>query len=161
MEELQSELSAARSRNKDVLARIELLKQQVIRLEQSLEKSNAIITSLKTKAKKHKHCQDVVAQRDALSNDVLVLVAENEKLHLHLADYEGRIAALRDIVKSMEAQRDIAHNNNVLLRSALLGQEVLKRDCEELKNEYNMVQKQNSQLKELNKMLLLKEKKKK
>lgn len=148
VEDLRSDLSAARARNKDVLQRIQAQREHIKGLEGALEKAKA-------DAKKRTCCQEIAIQRDALSNDVLLLTAENETLHLKLADYEGRIVALRDIVKTVEFHNSEIHNDNVLLRSAALGQEYLKTECDKLKNEVYLLHRQNMRLRDFNKQLLL------
>jgi len=143
--ELQTELSAARSRNRDVLARIANMKLRVRLLEDAQQKARSVI---KTFEAKHGDCDAVVKQCDVLRTDVLMLVGENEALELKLAGATGRVTLLRELVSSLQAERDALHNSNVLLRTTALGQGALRE-------ELNRFRRQNESLRILNKQLMV------
>lgn len=134
-DELRSDLAAARSRNADVLSRIAILKNQV----QVLEAIACKQKERKERVVSKKVYDAVVIERDALQEDVTLLIATNFALEEKVADEHGRVVALRELnahlVKKNRQSENEIHNDNAIIHTSALAQNFLKMQYESMQKQ--------------------------
>lgn len=128
-DQLKDDLHTARARNRDVLLRIEDLKQRNAQLENLQKSSKLEIAKLKARLKKQGDYAQVVEERDALRQDLTVMFLTEQSLRENLEFESARLGALRvfneRLMKQVKAQKQEIANKEVIINNAAMVQVVL------------------------------------